>query len=75
MSDEKNAGAAKAGWRAFVIDRSVFVPATLVLLALVVFASLAPSTSETLFADVQSAIVRYASWYYVLVVAIILVAL
>ena len=74
MSDEKNAGAAKAGWRAFVIDRSVFVPATLVLLALVVFASLAPSTSETLFADVQSAIVRYASWYYVLVVAIILVS-
>lgn len=74
MPDEKNAGTETAGWLEFVIDRKVFVPATLVLLALVVFAGLAPASSEALFADVQSAIVRYASWYYVLVVAIILVS-
>lgn len=74
MPDETNAGTETAGWLEFVIDRKVFVPATLVLLALVVFAGLAPASSEALFADVQSAIVRYASWYYVLVVAIILVS-
>jgi len=58
----------------FQIDRMVFLPSTVVLLALVVFAALAPDSSEALFADLQSAVVRYASWYYVLVVAIVLVS-
>lgn len=59
----------------FVIDRAVFIPATLILLVLVVGAALAPAASEAMFARLQDAIVRYASWYYVLVVAIVLVSI
>lgn len=58
-------------WR-FAVDRSVFIPATLVLLLLVIFAGTMPDASEAMFAKLQAGIVRYASWYYVLVVAIVL---
>ncbi|NIN39300.1 MAG: choline transporter, partial [Gammaproteobacteria bacterium] len=37
-------------------------------------AALFPDTMDALFSDVQSAIVAGASWYYVLVVAVILVS-
>lgn len=58
----------------FLVDKAVFWPASAVLLALVVFAGLKPKLSEGLFQRLQDAIVLYASWYYVLVVAIILVS-
>jgi choline/glycine/proline betaine transport protein len=58
----------------FRVDRAVFVPATLLLLILVVAAALSPVASGTLFQQIQDAIVSYASWYYVLVVAIVLVS-
>ena len=58
----------------FTVDRRVFFPSTSMLLALVVFAALAPQTSGELFAQVQAAIVRFASWYYVLVVALVLLS-
>ncbi len=57
-----------------VIDKAVFFPALGALLLLVAFAGLFPETSETSFQAVQTGIVHYASWYYVLVVAIILVS-
>jgi len=63
-----------AGWLAFDVDRSVFVPATLLLVALVIVSALAPEMSEAVFQQAQAAIVRYASWYYVLVVAIVLLS-
>jgi choline/glycine/proline betaine transport protein len=59
----------------FVIDRAVFIPATLILLLLVLSTALAPDASEAMFQQLQDAIVRYASWYYVLVVAIVLLSI
>jgi choline/glycine/proline betaine transport protein len=56
------------------VDRSVFLPATLLLALLVLGSALAPEASEALFQRAQAAIVRYASWYYVLVVAIVLMS-
>ncbi len=58
----------------FQVDKAVFWPASAVLCALVVLAGLRPRLSERLFQTLQDAIVLYASWYYVLVVAIILVS-
>ena len=58
----------------FLVDKAVFWPASAALLALVAFAGLRPKLSEHLFQVLQDAIVLYASWYYVLVVAIILVS-
>ncbi|MFO7550241.1 MAG: BCCT family transporter [Haliea sp.] len=58
----------------FLVDKAVFWPASAVLFALVLFAGLKPKLSEGLFQRLQDAIVLYASWYYVLVVAIILVS-
>ena len=72
MSEESDGA---PGWFGFIVDRSVFVPATLVLCVLVLGSALAPDASETLFRTVQEAIVRYASWYYVLVVAIVLLSI
>jgi choline/glycine/proline betaine transport protein len=56
----------------FVVDHAVFWPATGLLALLVLAAVLAPEASGSMFQSVQNAIVHYASWYYVLVVAIIL---
>ena len=58
-----------------VIDHSVFWPATGVLVLLVLLAGLAPASSNAVFQAMQDAIVHYASWYYVLVVAIILITI
>ncbi|MEE4278637.1 MAG: BCCT family transporter [Halieaceae bacterium] len=65
-------GVARAG--AWQVDRQVFLPATILLALLVVGSAVAPEASEALFQRVQAAIVRYASWYYVLVVAVVLVS-
>ncbi len=57
----------------FIIDRQVFIPAVTVLLLLVTFSAFAPDAAGELFQDIQDTIVQYGSWYYVLVVAIILI--
>ena len=75
---ERSAAAPESGnpdGSRFAIDRAVFIPATLILFALVIGAAIAPSASEALFQQLQAAIVRYASWYYVLVVAIVLLSI
>ena len=61
-----------AGRAAWQIDPQVFWPSVGALVTLVVLVGLFPETSEAFFQNLQSGIVRYASWYYVLVVAIIL---
>lgn len=57
----------------FFIDRPVFIGSIAILLALIGFAGGFPDASAELFASMQGAIVQYGSWYYVLVVAVILV--
>lgn len=58
----------------FVIDKQVFIPSATILILLVAFAALAPEIASETFQDIQNAIVEYASWYYVMVVALIVVA-
>lgn len=57
------------------VDKAVFWPSIALLLALVTVAALAPEASSAWFQSLQSAIIAYASWYYVLVVALILIAI
>jgi choline/glycine/proline betaine transport protein len=57
------------------VDGWVFWPSLLLLAALVATAALAPQASSSVFQQLQDAIIRYASWYYVLVVAIILLSI
>ena len=59
--------------KGFIIDRQVFVPSATILLILVGFSAMAPESAGGLFQTIQSTIITYASWYYVLVVAVILV--
>ncbi len=73
-SAERDEEAMPGGLSGFSVDRGVFLPSTLVLLLFVVGTALAPEASEELFQRAQAAIVRYASWYYVLVVAIVLLS-
>lgn len=63
-----------AGRSKLVIDRAVFVPSISLLLLLVALAGLFPEGSEQVFKEVQAAIVHYASWYYVMVVAVVLLS-
>ncbi|AZS78143.1 MULTISPECIES: BCCT family transporter [Achromobacter] len=60
--------------RPSTINRPVFVPAAVFTLLLVGFAILAPKQAQTLFDAVQGWIMGNASWFYILVVAIILLA-
>lgn len=57
----------------FQIDRQVFIPSVAVLLVLVGFSAFAPEMAGEFFQSMQNTIVTYGSWYYVTVVAIILV--
>lgn len=57
----------------FFIDRPVFISSIAILFALIFTVGLFPDTSSQVFAQIQAGIVENASWYYVLVVAIILV--
>ena len=59
----------------FTIDKPVFYTSLILLGCLVAYAGLFPLNSGKLFANLQSGIVQYASWYYVMVVAIILVCI
>lgn len=62
------------GFMGFSVDRGVFLPSTTILLLMVLGAAVAPDASNALLQDIQAAIVTYASWYYVLVVAIVLLS-
>lgn len=52
----------------------VFFPAAFLILALVAFAILAPETAQNLFSTTQNWIITHVSWFYILTVAIILLA-
>ncbi len=56
----------------FTVDKPVFFTSLALLGCLVAYAGLFPSESGEVFAMLQAGIVEYASWYYVLVAAIIL---
>lgn len=49
------------------VHRWVFWPAALIIIAFVAFAMIAPDTAEALFASIQSKIIGYFNWYYVLI--------
>ncbi|MBT0964118.1 BCCT family transporter [Denitromonas iodatirespirans] len=51
----------------------VFYPASVLILALLGFAAVAPDTAERFFKALQAVIVTNGSWFYVLTVAIILI--
>ncbi|MFT7547152.1 MAG: choline/glycine/proline betaine transport protein [Candidatus Azotimanducaceae bacterium] len=57
----------------YIIDKQVFIPSVSILVLIVTLSALWPSAAGEVFQSVQNGIVKYASWYYVLVVAIILV--
>ena len=59
--------------RGFVVDRAVFFPAIAFLLSTVGIVLLFPGASEAAFGAMQAAIVEHASWYYGLVMAILLI--
>ncbi len=63
-----------SGSSRLIIDRAVFIPSVSVLMLLVAVAGVFPERSQRAFQALQDGIVHYASWYYVLVVAIILVS-
>jgi choline/glycine/proline betaine transport protein len=56
------------------LDRPVFYTSVIALAVILGGSAIAPESAGRLFAGVQSAIVANGSWYYVLVVAIILVS-
>lgn len=58
----------------FLIDKPVFWGSMFFLVILVSFTALFPSVSAQLYEGLQAGIVKYASWYYVLVVAVILLS-
>jgi len=58
----------------FYIDKPVFFASVITVALLVVVATVMPEATGAVFATLQSAITEYASWYYVLVVAIIMIS-
>ena len=60
--------------RGFVVDRAVFIPSIAFLLSTVGIVLLFPDASGTAFGTLQAAIVENASWFYGIVMAILLVA-
>ena len=59
--------------RGFVVDRAVFVPSIVFLLSTVGVVLLFPDASSSAFGALQAAIVENASWFYGLVMAILLI--
>ena len=55
------------------LNKAVFYPASGLVLSLLLFTLIFPSTSALFFKDLQKAIVDNGSWFYVFVVAIVLV--
>lgn len=59
--------------RGFVVDRAVFIPSIVFLLSTVGVVLTFPEASDAAFGAMQGAIVKNASWFYGLVMAILLV--
>ena len=59
--------------RGFVVDRAVFIPSIVFLLSTVGIVLAFPEASDAAFGAMQGAIVENASWFYGLVMAILLV--
>ena len=59
--------------RGFVFDRAVFLPSIVFLLSTVGVVLLFPDASSSAFGALQAAIVENASWFYGLVMAILLI--
>jgi choline/glycine/proline betaine transport protein len=51
------------------VARAVFWPAAITVLVFVTFAMIAPDAAESLFQNIQDTVVRWFSWYYVLIAA------
>ena len=64
----------RPGW-SLDVDGAVFWPSLGLLAALVGVAAFLPQASSSLFQHLQDGIIRYASWYYVVVVAVILISI
>lgn len=64
----------RPGW-SLDVDGAVFWPSLCLLAALVGVAAFLPKASSALFQHLQDGIIRYASWYYVVVVAVILISI
>ena len=60
--------------RGFVVDRAVFIPSIVFLLSTVSIVLLFPDASGAAFGALQAAIVENASWFYGIVMAVLLVA-
>lgn len=54
------------------LNKQVFIPASVVIVMLLVFAVISPATANAVFDLMQSTIVANGSWFYVLSVAVIL---
>ena len=56
------------------LNPPVFFSAAGLIIVILLFAALAPTTADTWFQAIQSAIITNASWFYVLAVAVILLS-
>ncbi len=70
MSQEKNIPVNRLAQRN--INPSVFLSASGIIVAIILFAVMAPKLADSTFKTLQTLIVNNASWYYILSVAIIL---
>ncbi|GAA3921518.1 BCCT family transporter [Microbacterium invictum] len=68
MATQVKDATSKTG-RTSAIERWVFWPAAVVILAFTAFALIAPRLAEAVFANIQSTIVNAFNWYYVLIAA------
>jgi choline/glycine/proline betaine transport protein len=71
---DKEMGKKNLGINLKHVDPPVFFTALALLFLMVMAAAIWPVSTSEAFQVIQAAIVRYASWYYVLVAAIILVS-
>ncbi len=51
------------------VARAVFWPAAITVFVFVTFAIIAPDAAESLFQNIQDTVIRWFSWYYVLIAA------
>lgn len=54
------------------LNKSVFITSSALIVCLLIFAAAMPNAADTLFKTIQTNIVSNGSWFYVLVVAIVL---
>ncbi|MCK9237695.1 MAG: choline BCCT transporter BetT [Thiopseudomonas sp.] len=61
--------------RSGTINPPVFYTSAAIIIALVLFASIAPTTAQSFFGAIQDWIMENVSWFYVLTVALILICI